>query len=368
MNQDGAEVLYEVLACRHTAEQLIGVATLNRPKQLNALNLPMCQSLLAQMTLWQKDPKIVAVVLQGAGEKGLCAGGDVAEVVRHIRAGGEQRFAYGDQFFTVEYQLDYLLHTFGKPLVTWAHGITMGGGVGLSVAGSHRFVTDQAKIAMPEIHIGLFPDVGGGWFLNRAPGYSGLLMALTGLVVNEGDAIFAGLADYYVPHAVRAQVIAALSEIKWGASVADHFNQMTFACRELCAPHHADLRPSLLHEQFHAIREAFNRAKVHGIHKGLDALAAQDSRFVSAANNLNNGSPTAAAVVFEYMRRTRQMSLQEVLHLDLTLAKQFARGADFPEGVRALLIDKDKAPKWFPADATQVSSALIEKHFTNAFH
>jgi enoyl-CoA hydratase/carnithine racemase len=363
MDQDFTEVLYQLLPCSQAEGQFIALASLNRPKQLNALNLAICQSLLTQLTLWQKDPRVIAVVLQGEGDKGLCAGGDVAEVVRHIRAGGPQRYDYGDQFFSVEYQLDYLLHTFSKPLVTWAHGITMGGGVGLSVAGSHRFVTDSSKIAMPEIHIGLFPDVGGGWFLNRTPGYSGLLMALTGIVVNEGDAIFAGLADYFVPHDQRLQVITALTQVKWGARVSDHFNQMTFTCRDLCSPYRSLLSPSLLYEQFHAIAEAFNRAKVQGVQKGLDSLAAKDSRFAVAANNLNAGSPTAAAVVFEYMRRTRQMSLQAVLQLDLVLAKRFARGVDFPEGVRALLIDKDKKPKWSPPTLAEISSELIEQHF-----
>ncbi len=358
-----SDVLFNELPINDSSGRAIGLASLNRPLQLNALNLNMCQLLLSKMQQWQSDPKIVAVVLQGEGDKGFCAGGDVAQVVKHIRASTEQAFDYGDQFFTVEYELDYLLHTFGKPLVTWAHGVTMGGGVGLSVAGSHRFVTQNIKMAMPEIHIGLFPDVGGGWFLNRTPGYTGLLMAMTGHVINEGDAIFAGLADYYMPHDQRGAFVTALTQIQWGNQVQDHQNQMTFACRQWCAPFLNQLAPSLLNEQFHAIREAFNRAKVHGVRKGLDTLAATDSRFAVAAKNLSGGSPTAAAVVFEYMRRTKHLSLLEVLNLDLTLAKQFSRRVDFPEGVRALLIDKDKTPIWHPANEGGVTAELIAGHF-----
>ncbi len=360
---ENSEVLFQKVPCSDNSGRLIAVASLNRPKQLNALNLNMCQTLLAKMLEWQKDPTVLAVVLQGEGEKGLCAGGDVAQVVKQIRAGGPTRFDYGDQFFAVEYQLDYLLHTFGKPLVTWAHGITMGGGVGLSVAGSHRVVTNQLKMAMPEIHIGLFPDVGGGWFLNRTPGYTGLLMGMTGHTINEADAIFAGLADYFMPHAQQSSFVQALTQIKWGASTLDHFNQMTWACRELCEPFHATLGASVLAEQFHAIREAFNRAKPNGVLKGLNTLAAKDERFAAAANNLNKGSPTAAAVVFEYLNRTKKMSLREVLALDLTMAKQFSRGHDFPEGVRALLIDKDKQPQWQPSDAKAVTADFVASHF-----
>ena len=163
----------------------VGVAWLDRPQQLNALNLDMCELLLAQLSAWSADQAIVAVVLAGSGAKGFCAGGDVSRVVREIRNGGPGRFAYGDRFFADEYQLDLLLHTFPKPLVTWAHGVTMGGGLGLSVAGSHRIVANGARLAMPEIHIGLFPDVGGGWFLNRVPGEAGVLMALTGVGVSR---------------------------------------------------------------------------------------------------------------------------------------------------------------------------------------
>ena len=159
---------------RRTANgRRIGFATLNRPKQLNAINLQMCELLLAQFRTWVSDEGIAAVVLDGAGEKGFSAGGDVAEVVRNVRGGGDQRYVYGDAFFDVEYQLDRLIHEYPKPLISYAHGITMGGGVGLTVGASHRLVSDRARIAMPEIHIGLFPDVGGGWFLNRTPGGTG---------------------------------------------------------------------------------------------------------------------------------------------------------------------------------------------------
>src|SRR5690606_107328 len=169
----------------------VGIAWLARPRRLNALDLDMCELLLAQLGAWAVDDAVAAVVVAGDGPKGFCAGGDVSRMAREIRQGGPDACAYGDRFFTVEYQLDYLMHAYAKPLVTWAHGVTMGGGLGLSVAGSNRIVTTGSRIAMPEIHIGLFPDVGGGWFLNRVPGEAGILLALSGVTLNEQDAVFA---------------------------------------------------------------------------------------------------------------------------------------------------------------------------------
>ena len=355
------EVLLTELACANNLK--IGVASLNRPKQLNALNLGMCEALLAQLRVWQSRTDIVAVMIKGEGAKGFCAGGDVAQVVKQIRAGGPDRFVYGDSFFTVEYALDLLIHQYSKPIVSWAHGVTMGGGVGLSVGASHRFVADQSRIAMPEIHIGLFPDVGGGWFLNRMPGSSGLLMALTGMMINEADAIFGGLADYYAPHAEQERFIAQLCELNWGESSLDHRHQMTHLCREFSGQFTSALPRSILRESFDTIREAVARAKVAGVIKGLNEQAKKHPAFATAASNLSNGSPTAAAVVFEYMRRTRLMSLEQVLNLDLVLAKQFSRGHDFPEGVRALLIDKDKQADWQPRQLTDVTPQLVANHF-----
>ncbi len=365
MTPTEAEVLFTELPCGD--HKTIGVASLNRPRSLNALNLNMCQLLLDQLQRWQSNTQVIAVVLKGEGDKGFCAGGDVAQVVRNVRSAQPNCYEYGDQFFTVEYALDYLIHTYSKPLVTWAHGITMGGGVGLSVGGSHRIVCEGAKVAMPEIHIGLFPDVGGGWFLNRTPGGTGLLMALTGIVVNQADALFAGLADYYIPHTEQGRFLESLTQVQWGASTQDHRNQMTLHCREFRAPFmnnpECQTSHSILHQQYSAIAEATGRAKVNGVIKGLDGLARHDERFAIAAANLRNGSPTAAAVVFEYMQRTRRMSLREVLDLDLILAKAFSRGHDFPEGVRALLIDKTKDAKWEPKQLSEVDLQLIERHF-----
>jgi enoyl-CoA hydratase/carnithine racemase len=356
------EVLFETLACQR-AGHAIGVVWLNRPSQINALNLGMCQAMLTQLRAWASDESIVAIVLAGKGAKGFSGGGDVAHVVREIRAGGAQRFVYGDSFFAVEYQLDLLIHEFPKPLVVWAHGVCMGGGVGLLAGGQVKIVSEQARIAMPEIHIGLHPDVGGAWFLNRMPGGSGMLMALTGLIVNEADALFTGLADYALPYAQQETYLSGLRELAWGETVVDHRAQLVHFTRQLVASNPLSLPESGLRYHFDVIQDMAARAKLSGFLKGLASAAQSIEYFRRPLENLQKGSPTAAAVIFEYLRRGKKMSIGQVLEMDLCIARYVQRTNDFPEGVRALLIDKDKKPTWQAVASEGVPQALIDAHF-----
>ena len=342
----------------------VGFARLNRPRQLNALTLEMCELLFAQLRTWASDAGVAAVVLEGAGERGFCAGGDVAAVIREVRSGGPQRFVYGDAFFETEYRLDYLIHSYPKPLVSFAHGLCMGGGVGLSVGASHRIVGDRSRIAMPEIHIGMFPDVGGGFFLNRVPGGAGVLMALTGMHINEADALFAGLADYFIPDECRADFVARLLELPWQGEERADRAQLTRLCLAQHRRYRTALPESNLRQYYDAIRFIASQPDVAGIRDALLAAADEDDYFRVPADNLANGSPTAAHVSFEYLRRSRRLSLAEVLALDLVLAKRLMRGHDFIEGVRALLIDKDRAPSWSPTGFEAVDQATIDWHFS----
>jgi enoyl-CoA hydratase/carnithine racemase len=355
-----APMRYELREARNG--RYIGFAILDRPRQLNALTLAMCESMLARLRAWASDESVAAVVLTGAGDKGFCAGGDVAEVVRHVRSGKPDRFVYGDAFFTVEYELDYLLHTYPKPLVSYSHGINMGGGVGLSVGASHRVVAAGSRIAMPEIHIGLFPDVGGGWFLNRTPGGTGPLMALTGLTINEADAIFAGLADFFVPLEARDALFSDLAGIDWQGGAGD-FAAVTRLLASYHQRHHAGLPASSLMQYFDAIRFIGCQPDVIAARDALLAAAREDEFFRRPADSLAAGSPTAAHVTWAYLQRCRHLSLREVLQLDLVLARQYQRRHDFPEGVRALLIDKDRRPAWSPDRFEAVAPELVAGHF-----
>jgi enoyl-CoA hydratase/carnithine racemase len=356
-------VLFEEWATSNAALR-IGVATLNRPKQLNAITLEMCELLLKQLRQWAGNTAIVAVVLKGAGEKGFCAGGDVAEVIRQVRNGGSDRFVYGDLFFTVEYELDLLIHAYPKPILSYSHGVCMGGGVGLVAGASHRIVSDRSKIAMPEIHIGLFPDVGGGYFLNRVPGGGGTLMALTGMVINEADALFANLADFFVPQEAVDHLWASVKNLPWSHSADSNRALLTDALLALHRKFHLGLPHSNLRHYFDAIRFITQQSSVEKILDSLLVAAKEDPFFESMASNLKNGSPTGAKVAMEYLRRCKVMGIDEVLTLDLVLAKQYQRQSDFSEGVRALLIDKDKQPKWSPSSLAQITPEIVAAHFS----
>jgi enoyl-CoA hydratase/carnithine racemase len=216
---------------------------------------------------------------------------------------------------------------------------------------------------MPETNIGLFPDVGGGWFLNRVPGEAGILMALTGVMLNERDAIHARLADYVVDHVQQAAFLDAFCAVRWGDTVADHRAQATHFCRGFEAANRVEAVPTALRDRQDAIRSICTRAKLGGIVKGLREAAEADPWFAKPLANLAEGSPTAAAVTLEYLRRCRLLGLAQVLELDEVVAMQCLRHHDFPEGVRALLIDKDKSPRWSPATAGEVTPGLVAEFF-----
>src|SRR5690606_15192614 len=189
----------------------IGIATLNVPRALNALSLEMIDLLKMQLDDWQQDARIAAVWLDAEGDKAFCAGGDVVRLYQSmVDTPTGERNHYAEAFFGREYQLDYLLHTYGKPVICWGHGIVMGGGLGLMSGCSHRVVTEKSRIAMPEITIGLHPDVGGSWFLSRMPGRTGLFLGLTGANINAADALYIGLADRAIGSGLKAQVFDAL--------------------------------------------------------------------------------------------------------------------------------------------------------------
>ncbi|MEZ5661809.1 MAG: enoyl-CoA hydratase/isomerase family protein [Burkholderiaceae bacterium] len=342
---------------------MIGFASLARPRQLNALTLPMCSALLEQLRRWAADESIAAVLLCADGEKGFSAGGDVAAVVRSVRAGGPGRFILGDSFFEVEYSLDRLIHRYPKPLISHVHGICMGGGVGLAVGARHRVIGDSARVAMPEIHIGLFPDVGGGWFLNRVPAGIGRIMALTGMIINEADALFAGLADVFVPNEQREALWDDLCALELIASPARDDAAIAALLLAAHRRYKVGLPLSRLQQYLDALRFIAAQPDLNGLLATLQAAAAEDPWFEAPAASLAGGSPTTAVITDEYLRRTRLMGLDQVLALDLVMARQFQRHHDFLEGVRALLIDKDRKPAWEASTFDAVDPQRVRRHF-----
>lgn len=337
----------------------IMAARLNAPRSLNALSLEMIRLLQPRLDEWAADPQVAAVWLEGAGERAFCAGGDVLAL---YRAMAEGKPADGDSFFSEEYRLDYSIHTYPKPLIVWGNGIVMGGGLGLMAGASFRIATENSHIAMPEIGIGLFPDVGASWFLNRMPGRTGLFVGLTGAALNAADALFLGLADRFITHEQRDSTFTLLADADWGGAQTDAatVNRVLRECERQVAEQVPDspLRKHL--DQIQALTDADSTAQMV---EQLSSYPGDDSWLNKAAKSIARGSPTSVALCCEQLRRARHASLAEVFDQELVMAGNALRSGEFAEGVRALLVDKDKQPRWRYSNIADVEDSWIEHFF-----
>ncbi|HTY27200.1 MAG TPA: enoyl-CoA hydratase/isomerase family protein [Mycobacterium sp.] len=324
----------------------VGLVTLNRPKAINSLTRNMVTILDRVLTEWADDPAITAVVVDGAGERGLCAGGDLVPLYRSAQAGG----ADARRFWFDEYRLDAKIGRFPKPYVAVMDGIVMGGGVGVSAHGSVRVVTETTKMAMPEVGIGFIPDVGGTMILSRAPGQLGLHAALTGATFDGSDAIALGFADHYVPHhALEAFTAAVVGE---GVEAA-------------VRAYETEPPPSRLLAQRHWIDECYaadTAIEIVAALRGHDKGAAND-----AANLIETRSPVSVSVALRAVRRAAKLAtLEDVLRQEYRTTCGALRGHDFVEGIRAQIIDKDRNPKWSPPSLAAVTEQDVEEYFAPA--
>lgn len=337
MTDGSDEVLTEV-------DGSVGLITLNRPKAINSLNQRMVDDLTAILTRWAGDEAVRAVVLSGTGERGLCAGGDVVSIYHSARKDG----AEARRFWRDEYLLNAQIADFAKPYVAVMDGIVMGGGVGVSAHANTRVVTDTSKIAMPEVGIGFIPDVGGVYLLSRAPGGLGLHAALTGAPFSGADAIAMGFADHYVPHAD----IEAFRRAIVGDGVENALAKYT-----------VEPPPSELAAQRDWIDDCFARDTVEDIVAALAGHVAGPAN--DAANLIATRSPIALSVTLEAVRRAAELeTLKDVLVQDYRVSSASLRSHDLVEGIRAQLIDKDRNPKWSPAQLAAVTAADVEAYFT----
>lgn len=359
-----APVLFEECAAGGGAR--IGVATLNAAKTLNGLSLDMARLLDARLAQWAHDEAIVLVVLQGAGEKAFCAGGDLHGLYQSMlafRNSGSADIrsnAYAAEFFATEYRLDYRIHTYPKPLLCWGHGIVMGGGIGLMSGASHRVVSERSKLAFPEITIGLYPDVGGSWLLNRVPDRGGLFLALTGAPLNAGDAIHAGLADCYIEEAKRAAVVDALLAQEWNGGATHNRQRLTALLRDFESPP----TPGPLQRNAQTIAAICAHDDLQTIAAAIEELASDDAWLQQAKTTLAAGSPGSARLGYELQRRAATLSLADTFRLEYIASLHCAAHGDFAEGIRALLIDKDRSPRWNPATLAAATSAWAARFFT----
>lgn len=331
----------------------IGHLTLNRPAGLNALTLGMVRSLQQQLDAWLADPQIHAVVLRGAGEKAFCAGGDI----RSLYDSHKQGDTLHEDFFVEEYALDLTIHHYRKPILALMDGFVLGGGMGLAQGADLRVVTERSRLGMPEVGIGYFPDVGGSYFLPRIPGELGIYLGVSGAQIKAADALYCGLADWYLESRKLAQLDERLDRLEWSDMPLKDLQSLLakLAVQQLPAPPLDDLRPAIDH--FFALPD------VPSMVEQLRQVTVANSHewALQTAELMETRSPLAMAVTLEMLRRGRHLSLEDCFALELHLDRQWFERGDLIEGVRALLIDKDKTPRWNPPtldtlDANQVAS------------
>ena len=351
MTQALADVLAEVRG-------QVGFITLNRPKAINALSLGMVRELLAQLLAWKDDPKVLAVAIRGSSKEGVfghfCAGGDI----RFLHSAGSTGNPELEDFFTEEYALNHLIFTYPKPYIAFMDGIVMGGGMGISQGASVRIVTEKTKMAMPETIIGLFPDVGGGYFLSRCPGAVGEWLALTGDTIGAAEAIAFNLADAYLPTTEQAALWEALATQNFASGEAVE----AFVKAQAATPAPGAVR------DVEAINRVFALPDVQAMIDALEADIASEWA-QSAAAALRKRSPLMLFVVLEQIRRARGMDVATDLRMERDMVRHcfYLRPgqSETVEGIRALAVDKDHNPQWNPARIEEVPEDLWKAFFVS---
>ncbi|MFZ0021845.1 MAG: enoyl-CoA hydratase/isomerase family protein [Acetobacteraceae bacterium] len=320
----------------------VGRIVLNRPQALNALDLAMIRACARALTAWRDDPHVHGVVIEGAGDRAFCAGGDI-RALRQYELDGEHHKA--ETFFREEYELNLMIATYPKPYVALIDGICMGGGIGVSVHAPYRVATEHAAFAMPETAIGFFPDIGATFFLPRLPGRIGTYLGLAGMRMQGADSVHAGLATHFTPRADLPALSHALATDGPGA----------------LGPHSAPLPPFSLAAQRASIDHCFGADGVAEIVRRLEALG--DAWATKTLATLRTVSPSALCWTLEALRRGANLTLPQCQAAELALTRTTMRHPDFAEGVRAMVVDKDRRPRWQPSRIEEVDPAVIAAMF-----
>jgi enoyl-CoA hydratase/carnithine racemase len=342
--------------------QDIKLLTLNKPKALNALDFDMADALFNALTAWADDDSVSTVILAGEGEKAFCAGGDVVSMYRAMEKEPTTTPKAVSDFFTVEYKLDYLIHTYAKPIIVMGQGYVMGGGMGLYAGAKYRLVTPSTKLAMPEITIGLYPDVGGSYFLPRMPAGVGLFLGLTGIPFSGADALSIGFADAMVAdNSIDALINDLQQASKKGDLDESAINavingQSLVKQQDSAIEVHQPLFEQLA--QSHSLQAALNVLNDY-----QDTVDADDKWMNKALKTFKAGSPITAHLVWQQIKRGAELDLAECFKMELNMSARCASVGEFQEGVRALLIEKDGNPNWLYKDIDSVPADLIDSFF-----
>ncbi|GAA1637640.1 enoyl-CoA hydratase/isomerase family protein [Georgenia ruanii] len=323
---------------------MLGLITLNRPRAINALTHEMVLLVSRALDEWEHDDAVRTVAITGAGERGLCAGGDIVALYEAAVEGPAEPAV---EFWADEYAMNARIATYPKPIVAVQDGLVLGGGIGISAHASHRVVTERSRLGFPEVTIGFVPDVGGTWLLSRSPGELGTRLALTGAHVGAADAILVGLSDQFVP----SELIPALLD-RLGTEEPDI----------AIAAVRADPGPAPLEAERELTDRTFGQATVCEIIAALEADGDEPARQI--AGTVAAKSPTAVSVALEALRRARALdSLEEALEQEFRVSTRHLSAPDFAEGIRAQVIDKDRSPAWRPADLGEITTSMVEEFF-----
>ncbi len=321
----------------------VGLITLNRPKALNALTHGMVVAMKAKLEAWAADPAVACVAIKGAGERAFCAGGDI----RAVRESGLAGTPYARDFWHDEYMLNAYIKLYPKPYGALIHGVCMGGGIGVSVHGRYRIADASALFAFPETAIGFFPDVGGSFILPRCPGELGMFLGLTGYRFNLGDALYAGFATHWIPSDEWPALIDALSQ---GEDAADVISEMG-----------RDPPSAPLSDRREDIDRIFAASSVEDILATLEREQSVWARETAAV--MKGRSPTSLKLVYSELRAGRTLDFDDCMRMEFRRACRILKGRDFYEGVRAVIVDKDNAPRWQPAGLADVYDGAVAAYF-----
>ncbi len=342
----------------------LGLITLNSPETLNSLTLSMIDLISPQLDKWAEKKEIVCVIIESVGDRAFCAGGDIRALYESMikHPGGPNPFA--ERFFESEYRLDYKIHTYPKPVICWINGIAMGGGVGLMLGCDFKISTENTKFAMPEIGVGLFPDVGFTYYISKLPKNIGLYMMLTSTQLNASDTQLIGLTDYYISSSAKNKLEDQLIKLNW--SLDGHENnkliQSVISKYSKEETYKVGLPKDNLKSRIDLIQNITNEDSLIKVVNNILELETNDEWFIRGIEGLKRGSPTSAFLIWEQCSRSGSLSLEEVFQFELDLAIQVTRHQDFTEGIRAIIIDKDNNPKWIYTKVEDVTKEWIDEH------